>query len=149
MKDKYIIKAFELNHDDHSVGFYMSSIMGDIYTYDIRCKSPNGGEYLPNGTIHSIEHMLAAALRNGSVREKVIYFGPMGCRTGFYLLLRDTGTEEARKEVSRAIEECLSMEEVPGAKRKECGHFEEHDFEGARIELINMQRIISFPTDVK
>ena len=84
------VASFNVDHDKLKKGMYISRIDGDVVTYDIRMKKPNMGDYLSNGTVHTFEHLLAACLRNGPLADAVIYIGPMGCRTGFCVLLRDT-----------------------------------------------------------
>ena len=81
------IKSFEIDHTILDPGFYISRVDGDITTFDLRTRTPNAGEYMDNITMHTVEHMLATLLRGGEIGENVIYFGPMGCQTGFYLLL--------------------------------------------------------------
>ena len=88
------IASFSVNHDKLENGMYISRIDGDVVTYDLRMKKPNGGDYLPNGALHTLEHLLATHARNSALAEHVIYVGPMGCRTGFYVLLRDAVTPE-------------------------------------------------------
>ena len=83
------IASFTVNHDRIAEGIYISRIDGDITTYDMRMRKPNMGDYIDNLTIHSLEHMFATYVRNSEIGSKVIYFGPMGCQTGFYLLVRD------------------------------------------------------------
>ena len=82
------ITSFSVDHDYIVPGMYISRIDGDITTYDLRTRKPNCGDYMGNVTMHSMEHMLATFLRNSDAQEDVIYFGPMGCRTGFDLLMR-------------------------------------------------------------
>ena len=129
------IDSFKVNHDRHPVGFYLSKQMGDIYTYDLRMKTPNGGDYLAVPALHSIEHLVATAIRNGREKDKVVYFGPMGCRTGCYLLLKGIAYDEARILLIETLRECLNFSEVPGAKREECGNYLEHDLAGAKREI--------------
>ena len=83
------IASFSVNHDKISEGIYISRIDGDITTYDMRMRKPNMGDYIDNLTLHSLEHMFATYVRNSEIGENVIYFGPMGCQTGFYLLTRN------------------------------------------------------------
>ena len=83
------IASFEVDHNKLQRGIYTSRVDGDIVTYDIRMKLPNSGNYLNNPAMHTIEHIVATFVRNSEFRDRIIYFGPMGCRTGFYLLVRD------------------------------------------------------------
>ena len=87
------IASFTVNHDKITEGIYVSRIDGDITTYDMRMRQPNMGDYIDNLTIHSLEHMFATYVRNSEKSDKIIYFGPMGCQTGFYLLVRDESNE--------------------------------------------------------
>ena len=136
------IDSFKIDHDCHPVGFYLSKQMGDIYTYDLRMKTPNGGDYLAVPALHSIEHLVATAIRNGREKDKVVYFGPMGCRTGCYLLLKGIPYDEAKKLLIETLKVCLEFTEVPGAKRAECGNYLEHDLEGAKREICSYLRVL-------
>ena len=83
------IASFSVDHDKLKKGMYVSRIDGDVVTYDLRMKVPNAGDYLSNGALHTFEHLFATYARNSALSDSVIYVGPMGCRTGFYFLLRD------------------------------------------------------------
>ena len=130
-----LIDSFRVDHNDHPIGFYLSKQMGDIFTYDLRMKTPNGGDYLAVPALHSIEHLFATAVRNGRMKDRVVYFGPMGCRTGCYLLLLGVGYEDALALTIETLRICLGFDYVPGAKKEECGNYLEHDLEGAKREL--------------
>ena len=138
------IESFKVNHDVLERGIYISRIDGDIVTYDIRMKIPNGGNYLENAAMHTIEHVFATFVRNSKYSENVIYFGPMGCRTGFYLLLRDTvSNDEAIELIKSAFSFIAEFEgEIPGNTRIECGNFAEHDLCGAKAEAKEMSGVI-------
>ncbi len=128
------IPSFQKNHDELLPGLYMSVTDG-IATFDLRFKKPNAGDYIAQPALHSIEHMLATALRNGSRKEDIVYFGPMGCRTGFYLLTKRLGYEDVLAALLDAVAVCLTMDGVPGSARRECGNYLEHDLAGAKAEL--------------
>ena len=81
------IPSFQKDHDKLLPGLHFSGVQKGVLTLDLRFKKPNAGDFIAQGALHSIEHMMATALRNGEKKEHVLYFGPMGCRTGFYLLL--------------------------------------------------------------
>ena len=85
------IASFTINHDILTPGLYLSRVDGNDMTYDLRLKTPNQGDYLENGALHTLEHLIATYLRSSRFSDEVVYFGPMGCRTGFYMILRDTG----------------------------------------------------------
>lgn len=128
------IASFNVDHDKLDKGMYISRIDGDVITYDIRMKKPNAGDYIPNGALHTFEHLFATYARNTDMAEGVIYIGPMGCRTGFYILLRDSiRNEDAIRLVLDSFKFISKFSgEIPGAKRRECGNYREHDIEGAK-----------------
>ena len=129
------IASFDVDHDVISKGIYISRIDGDITTYDMRTRVPNMGDYMSNVTMHSVEHMFATYVRNGEIGQNVIYFGPMGCRTGFYLLVRDTAPEVVAKAVKDTLSKIINHDgEMFGATRKECGNYRELDLAEAKSE---------------
>lgn len=129
------ITSFSVDHDYITPGIYISRIDGDITTYDMRTRTPNAGDYMDNVTMHSVEHMLATFFRNSSIGDSIIYFGPMGCRTGFYLLVRDVQKERVLEEVKLALAKTVEHTgDVFGASRKECGNYKELDIVSARRE---------------
>lgn len=138
------IASFTVNHDKLEKGMYVSRIDGDVVTYDIRMKKPNGGDYLGNGELHTFEHLFATYARNSQYFDSVIYVGPMGCRTGFYLLLRDT---VSREDAIHLVKESFAFiadfrGEIPGSKREECGNYREHDLDGANRTAKDMLAVL-------
>ena len=118
------IASFTVDHDLLTEGIYVSRIDGDITTYDLRTRVPNAGDYLDDVTMHSVEHMLATYLRNSAIKDSVIYFGPMGCRTGFYLLTRNLSNQRVLEEVILALEKTVNHSgEIFGGTKKECGNY--------------------------
>ena len=136
------IKSFTIDHDIHKKGFYLSGVANNIYTYDLRVKTPNGGDYMDNSAMHTIEHLFATIVRNSTQKGSVVYFGPMGCRTGFYLLMFGCSAEETKALVIDCIKKCLELNEIPGNSRKECGNYLEHDLEGAKMLLEDYLTVI-------
>ena len=136
--------SFTVNHDLLEKGMYVSRIDGDVVTYDLRMKKPNQGDYLGNGELHTFEHLFATYARNSAVSDSVIYVGPMGCRTGFYLLLRDSVTSEAAIKLVRASFAFIADFEgvIPGSKRRECGNYLEHDLDGAKAVARDMIKVL-------
>ena len=124
------ITSFTIDHIRLIPGIYESrkdSVNGHIITtFDIRMTSPNDEPVMNTAEIHTIEHLGATFLRNHEVyKDQVIYFGPMGCRTGFYLLLADDLTSS---EILPLMKEMFSFiasfkGEVPGASAKDCGNY--------------------------
>lgn len=143
------IASFTVNHDKLEKGMYVSRIDGDIYTYDIRMKKPNNGDYISNGALHTFEHLFATYARNSEYADSVIYVGPMGCRTGFYLLLRsNVKKSETLSLVRKAFEFIVNFEgEIPGSKRQECGNYKEHDLLGAKGIAADMLNVLSEKTE--
>ena len=123
---------------------YVSRIDGDVITYDLRMKIPNKGDYLSTGGAHTIEHLFATYARNSYLTDRVIYVGPMGCRTGFYLLLRDSvSKDEAADLVRDSMRFIASFEgEIPGAKRRECGNYLDHDLDEAKTVALDMLEVL-------
>ena len=138
------IASFTVNHDKLEKGMYISRIDGDVVTYDIRMKKPNGGDYLGNGELHTIEHLFATFARNSEISDSVIYVGPMGCRTGFYLLVRDSiSHSQAIKIVQDSFRFIADFEgEIPGSKKEECGNYLEHDLAAAKKTAENMLSVL-------
>ena len=119
------IKSFEVDHTKLTPGFYISRIDGDIITYDLRFCMPNSGAVLDNETMHTLEHMLATFTRNSQIADEVVYFGPMGCQTGFYFLVRDSVSQKTVLEIiKKALGDTISHNgEVFGASEIECGNY--------------------------
>ncbi len=124
-----------MNHDFIEPGIYISRVDGDITTFDMRTRKPNAGDYMENIAMHSMEHMFATYIRNSDIGGSVIYFGPMGCRTGFYLLTRNTAPEVVLGAVLDTLEKIVAHEgAVFGATREECGNYRELSLESAKRE---------------
>ncbi len=139
-----LISSFTVDHNILEKGMYVSRIDGDVVTYDVRMKKPNAGDYLTDGALHTIEHLFATFARNGALSEQVLYVGPMGCRTGFYLLLRDA---VSRGEAIRLVQEAMAFiaafeGEIPGSKRRECGNYLDHDLPGAKAVARDMVEVL-------
>ena len=119
------IESFCVDHRKLKESVYISRIDGDVVTYDLRVCKPNTGIVLDNVTLHTAEHMLATFVRNSSISDSVIYFGPMGCQTGFYLLVRDDVSAETVLDI---VKEVLLMTinydgDVFGKSEIECGNY--------------------------
>ena len=135
MKEVKKIASFEVNHNLLREGIYVSRIDGDITTYDLRTRIPNAGDYMDNLTMHSLEHMFATYVRSSEIADKVIYFGPMGCQTGFYLLVRDAENEEVLTVVKRTLSRIINHDgEMFGQSAIECGNYKNLDLGAAKIE---------------
>ena len=129
------ISSFSVDHDLIDEGIYVSRIDGDITTYDMRTRKPNMGDYMDNVTMHSVEHMFATYIRNSKIGGDVIYFGPMGCRTGFYLLVRNADNAIVLNEVKAVLSKiAFESTEMFGASRVECGNYLELSLDAAKVE---------------
>jgi len=118
------IQSFTVDHLKLRPGLYISRVDGDATTFDLRTRTPNGGDYMDNLTMHSVEHLFATVIRNGPMSEKVLYFGPMGCQTGFYLITRNAAPEDVLSEILRVLKAILRWnEKMPGSEEKECRNY--------------------------
>ena len=126
------IASFNVDHTVLLPGLYLSRRDGDVVTFDLRFKRPNTGDLLTNSEMHSTEHLIATLLRNSEAKDAVVYFGPMGCQTGFYFLfdndqLSCEGAIELLKEVFAAAADFQG--EMPGKSAVECGNYINLDVE--------------------
>jgi S-ribosylhomocysteine lyase len=129
------IASFSVDHTKLGPGMYLSRRDGDVLTYDLRMKVPNAGDYLAVPALHTIEHLFATYARSSEMSDKVVYVGPMGCRTGFYLLVRGMTGEEAVALARESFAFIAGYQgPIPGASAAECGNWLDHDLAGARAE---------------
>ena len=137
------IASFTVNHDLLEKGMYISRIDGDVVTYDIRMKKPNAGDYLSMSAAHTIEHLFATFARNSKHQDSVIYFGPMGCRTGFYLLVRGLANDLVLAAVLDVLERIVAHNgEMFGQSRKECGNYRELSLDAAKTEAARYLEVL-------
>lgn len=135
------IESFEVDHERLNRGVYVSrkDIVGDhvVTTYDIRMKRPNREPVMNTGVMHAIEHLGATFLRDHEIySHNTIYFGPMGCRTGFYLILKG---QLSSMDIVPIIHEMFTFiavydDEIPGADPVSCGNYQDMDLKGAKLE---------------
>lgn len=149
-----LIKSFEVDHTILEPGFYISRIDNDITTYDLRFRKPNSANLMNNITMHTIEHLMATILRNDeAIKDAVIYFGPMGCQTGFYLLVRNRDADfqgsdpmdaelygissnDVYNHVIDALRKIITWEdEVPGKSEVMCGNYRTLELASAQKEV--------------
>ena len=135
------IPSFQINHERLLPGIYVSRkdrVGGEVITtLDIRMKAPNREPALGQGALHTIEHLAATYLRNDAEwKDRVIYWGPMGCLTGNYLLLRgDLESADIVALMQRTFAFVADYEgEVPGTTARDCGNYLLHDLPMARYE---------------
>ena len=148
------ITSFTVDHRYITPGIYVSRIDGDITTYDMRTRRPNAGDYMDNLTMHSLEHMFATYVRNSAIADRVLYFGPMGCQTGFYLLVRDADYGEVLMTVTETLEKIIAYDGgMFGESEIECGNYRNLSVEAAKIEakrylsdLLSAKTSFEYPT---
>lgn len=129
------IASFTVDHRFINEGVYISRIDGDITTYDMRMEKPNTGSLIDNATMHSLEHLFATFVRNSEIADDVIYFGPMGCQTGFYLLVRNADNAQVIRVIKKVLEDISVYDgAMPGESEIECGNYRNLDVNLARIK---------------
>ncbi len=129
------ITSFTVDHRYITEGIYISRVDGAITTYDLRTRKPNCGDYMDNETMHTFEHLFATYVRNSDIADDVLYFGPMGCQTGFYLLVHNADNDTVRKTVIDVLEKIVAHTgEVFGASEIECGNYKSLNLESAQSE---------------
>lgn len=137
------IASFMVDHNKLEPGIYLSRQDRDVITYDLRFIKPNTPPFLSNVALHTIEHLCATYLRNSSYSDNIIYFGPMGCRTGFYLLTIGLTHKQVVDLVKKTVNDLCEYEgEVPGKSAVECGNYKELDLLEGKKELIKYKEII-------
>ncbi len=137
------IPSFSKNHDELTVGLHFCNVLHGVSTWDLRFKKPNGGDYVSPKAAHTVEHLLATVLRNSAHKDDIIYFGPMGCRTGFYLLTVNMDYAQVLSLLKESFALALTFKEVPGSKREECGNYLEHDLKDALNECKKYLEILN------
>ena len=133
------IASFSIDHTRLMPGVYVSRRDGQgesqVTTFDLRVTAPNREPVMDMPAIHTIEHLGATFLRFGEHKDKIVYFGPMGCRTGFYLIL--FGAVEAADALPMVADMCRFIVdyegEIPGAKPAECGNYLEQNLAMAKF----------------
>lgn len=120
------IASFTVDHTVLTPGLYLSRRDGQVITFDLRFKQPNTGDLLSNGQMHSVEHLIATLLRNSPEKDAVVYFGPMGCQTGFYFLFDGAllSMERAISLLQRCFADAARYDgAMPGQSAAECGNY--------------------------
>lgn len=129
------ISSFTVDHRTIEPGVYISRIDGDITTYDLRHRKPNNFDYLDNLTMHSVEHMFATYIRNSIIAENVVYYGPMGCQTGFYLLVRNADNLAVKEVIIDTLRKIIAHDGVMfGESEIECGNYKNLSLDAAKRE---------------
>ena len=127
------IQSFSVNHNTLNEGIYISRVDRGIVTYDLRTRKPNSGDFMDHSTMHTLEHMFATYVRNSEIADSVLYFGPMGCQTGFYLLVAEDVTPQKVYETTvEVLKKTVAHEgDVFGNSAVECGNYRTLDLGAA------------------
>lgn len=135
------IESFQVNHIDLKRGIYVSrkDVVGEniVTTFDIRMKQPNREPVINTAENHAIEHIGATFLRNHSIYDSLtVYFGPMGCRTGFYVIFKgDLTSQDVVGIVKEMFQFIMNFEgDVPGADPMSCGNYLDMNLPMAKFE---------------
>ena len=135
------IASFTVNHLDLFPGLYVSrrDKQGDctITTFDMRITAPNREPVVDVPALHTIEHLCATYLRNGEHKKEIVYFGPMGCRTGCYIVMfGDLASEDVYDMVINMCDFVIGYEgEIPGARPEQCGNYSEQNLPMAKYYM--------------
>ena len=151
------IASFQVNHLNLLPGLYVSRLdrkeQCAVTTFDLRVTAPNREPVMDTPAIHTIEHLGATFLRNSGRKDEIVYFGPMGCRTGFYLIVfGEQSAEDIYPLVSEMCDFILGFEgEIPGAKPEECGNWSEQNLNMAKyytrryLQELEENRRLAYP----
>ena len=146
------IASFQVDHNKLRPGLYLSRQDGHVITYDLRFKTPNTDDLLSNAEMHSVEHIIATLLRNSAARDAVIYFGPMGCQTGFYFLF--DGNRLSHAQAIALLQDVFAKGAafdgpMPGKSAVECGNYRNLDVELAKAQCAYYAAAIADWTEEK
>ena len=138
------IASFTIDHTILPKGMYLSRVDANTVTYYIRTRRPNVEEVMENGAIHTLEHLFATYVRNSEHKDNVVYFGPMGCRTGFYFITTDEVSKADAVELTKkTLAFCAAFEgDIPGVSAEECGNYRDHNLDGAKKEAADMCAVL-------
>ena len=146
------IASFTVDHNVLVPGLYLSRRDGSVVTFDLRFKKPNTGDLLSNSQMHSVEHLVATFLRNSAGKDAVVYFGPMGCQTGFYFLF--DGDKLTNGQALALLHAAFAPAAVydgpmPGCSAAECGNYRNLSVEEGRACCAWYSRLIDRWTEEK
>ena len=146
------IASFTVDHNALVPGLYLSRRDGSVVTFDLRFKKPNTGDLLSNSQMHSVEHLVATFLRNSAGKDAVVYFGPMGCQTGFYFLF--DGDKLTNGQAIALLQAVFARAAVydgpmPGCSAAECGNYRNLSVEEGRACCAWYSRLIDRWTEEK
>lgn len=134
-----LIPSFSVDHTKIIPGIFTSrvDVVGDqkVTTYDVRVTKPNAEPAVDVAAMHSLEHIIATYMRNDPEwKDQIVYWGPMGCLTGFYLILKgNRQPKEIYDLILNAFKSVENYKDVPGASPVNCGNYKMHDLESAKL----------------
>lgn len=140
MNDTMKVASFTIDHDRLLRGIYVSrkDTIGKetVTTFDIRIKRPNIEPPMEMSATHTLEHLIAVYLRSSRWADEIVYVGPMGCRTGMYIIFKgDKSSREVLEPITRAFEYVVEFEgKIPATTSKECGNYLDHNLTFAKYE---------------
>lgn len=149
-----LIASFQVNHLKLLPGLYVSRKdkvgVETITTFDLRFTAPNIEPVMDVPAVHTLEHLGATFLRNSEIKDRVIYFGPMGCRTGFYFIMAgDCSAESVFPVITDMLRFILDFEgEIPGATAEQCGNYQDQNLSMAKyyakryLEALSHRRFV-------
>lgn len=142
------IESFQINHLTLESGLYVSRRDQKdgvtVTTFDLRITAPNREPVIDMPALHTIEHLCATYLRNSSEKDNVVYFGPMGCRTGCYLVMfGDLKSQDVYDLVNQMCDFVINFDsEIPGAKPEECGNYSEQNLNMAKYYIAKYKKAL-------
>ena len=139
------IASFSIDHTRLQPGMYLSRRDGTVVTLDLRFRRPNTDDLLSNSALHSLEHIVATILRNSPEKDAVLYFGPMGCQTGFYALFDQSKLplDGIVALLKRAFDQAAAWDKpMPGQSAVECGNYRNLDVALCRRECAAYAEVI-------
>lgn len=137
------IPSLQMDHNTLKKGIYISRIDDDITTYDIRMREPNRETVMTNASIHTIEHLFKTYVRDTEFGDNIIYFGPMGSRTGFCFITRSLSDNYSIKLIKETFQFVADYwGTVPGASPKDCGNCVDHNLPQAKEEARAFLKVI-------
>ena len=142
------IESFQINHLTLESGLYVSRRDQKdgvtVTTFDLRITAPNREPVIDMPALHTIEHLCATYLRNSDQKDNVVYFGPMGCRTGCYLVMfGDLKSQDVYDLVNQMCDFVINFDsEIPGAKPEECGNYSEQNLNMAKYYITKYKKAL-------
>lgn len=138
------------NSETVKEGIFLSKVNGDIYSYEIRITPPNSGKYLPYDAMHTFLHLFASFIRENPIKDEIIHFSPLPCRTGFCLLVRDLTADEVLILMKDFMKFAIAFTgKIPCRNARDCSNYIEHSIDGAKaIALVGNEILKDYTTEM-